>query len=168
MGSPCRVDFVSDLDRNEDSLRTLPCGHIAIGCGLRTATGLGLDAFVLGVTGLDPRIDTGLAGTALGMTGRVLRTAPGHVVSVCIPQLVGEVGVTGRGHTIPPPPSCASGHVVDDLPPLTACGLRRKGEREGIRKLLPFIYPSLLRDGATLLVVCVFSYSIVTKSPLGS
>ena len=26
MGSPCRVDFVSDLDRNEDSLRTFPSG----------------------------------------------------------------------------------------------------------------------------------------------
>ena len=26
MRSPCRVDFVSDLDRNEDSLRTFPSG----------------------------------------------------------------------------------------------------------------------------------------------
>ena len=26
MGSPCRVDFVADLDRNEDSLRTFPSG----------------------------------------------------------------------------------------------------------------------------------------------
>ena len=26
MGSPCRVEFVSDLDRNEDSLRTFPSG----------------------------------------------------------------------------------------------------------------------------------------------
>ena len=26
MGSPCRVDFVSDLDRNEDSLLTFPSG----------------------------------------------------------------------------------------------------------------------------------------------
>ena len=94
MGSPCRVDFVSDFDRNEDSLRTFPCGHVAIGRGLRTATGLGLAALVLGVTGLD----TGLAGTALDVT------APGHVVSVRIPQLVGEVGVTGCGHTTPPPP----------------------------------------------------------------
>ena len=25
-GSPCRVEFVSDLDRNEDSLRTFPSG----------------------------------------------------------------------------------------------------------------------------------------------
>ena len=77
MGSPCRVDFVSDLDRNEDLLRTFPCGHVAIGRGLRTATGLGLAALILGVTGL--------AGTALDVTGHVLRTAPGHVVSVRIP-----------------------------------------------------------------------------------
>ena len=91
---------VSDLDRNEDSLRTFPCGHVAIGRGLRTATSLGLAALVLGVIGLDPRIDT-----ALDVTGQVLQTAPGHVVSVCIPQLVREVGVTGYGHTIPPPPS---------------------------------------------------------------
>ena len=26
MVSPCRVEFVSDLDRNEDSLRTFPSG----------------------------------------------------------------------------------------------------------------------------------------------
>ena len=26
MGSPCWVKFVSDLDRNEDSLRTFPSG----------------------------------------------------------------------------------------------------------------------------------------------
>ena len=26
MGSPCRVEFVLDLDRNEDSLRTFPSG----------------------------------------------------------------------------------------------------------------------------------------------
>ena len=89
MGSPCRVDFVSELDRNEDSLRTFPCGHVAIGRGLRTATGLGLAALVLGVTSLDPRID---AGTALGVTGRVLRASPGCVVSVRIPQLVRRSG----------------------------------------------------------------------------
>ena len=26
MGSPCRVEFVSDLDRNKDSLHTFPSG----------------------------------------------------------------------------------------------------------------------------------------------
>ena len=56
---------------------------------LRTATGHGLAAFVLGVTGLDPRID---AVTAVGVTGRILRAASGCVVSVRIPQLVGRSG----------------------------------------------------------------------------
>ena len=86
-----------------------------------------------------------------------------------------EVVVTGCGYTIPPPPPpppvalvTARGHVVGDLFPLPACGLSGQDERYGIRRLLSFIYPSLLRDGVTLWVVCVFSHSIVTKSPLGS
>ena len=105
MGSPCRVDFVSGLDRNEDSLHTFPCGHVASGRGLRTAIGLSLAALVLGVTGLDPRIDTGLAGTALGVTGRVLRTAPGCFVCVRIPLLVGRLGWPVAVSRSPPPPS---------------------------------------------------------------
>ena len=40
--------------------------------GLLTATALDACALVLGETGLDPRIDTGLA---LGLTGRGLLTA---------------------------------------------------------------------------------------------
>ena len=57
----------------------------------------------------------------------VLRTATDHVVSVHVPQLVGEVGVTGRGHTIPPVALVtARGHGGDNLPPLTARGLRKK------------------------------------------
>ena len=71
-------------------------------------------ALILGETGLDAQIDTGLAEIALGVTGRGLLTATGHVVSVCIPQLAGEVAVTARGH------------AIDDLPPLTARGLGRK------------------------------------------
>ena len=47
MGSPCQVEFVSDLNRNEDSLRTFPSGwrqafamgspvsgHVALFCAL--------------------------------------------------------------------------------------------------------------------------------------
>ena len=114
----------------------LACGHVVTGRGLGTATGLSVDALVLGETGLDPRIDTGLTGTALGVTGRDLRTATGHVVSVRVPQLVWEVGVTGRGHTIPPVAlMTARGHGVDDLPPLTACGLSGKdGEPDEISR----------------------------------
>ena len=53
-------------------------------------------ALILGETGLDPRIDTGLAGITLGVTGRGLLTATGHVVSVRVPQLAGEVGSRDR------------------------------------------------------------------------
>ena len=103
--------------------RYLPeCDHLEIGRGLLTST-------VLGETGLDPLIDTSLAKTALGVTGRVLRTATDHVVSVRVPQLVEKVGVTGRGHTIPLVALVtARGHAIDDLPPLTARGLGRKDD----------------------------------------
>ena len=43
---------------------------------------------------------TGLARIALGVTGRGLLTATGHIGSVRIPQLAGEVVVTARGHAI--------------------------------------------------------------------
>ena len=43
--------------------RYLPvCDPVEIGSGLLTATALGMDALVLGETGLDPQIDTSLAG----------------------------------------------------------------------------------------------------------
>ena len=91
------------------------CGRVAIGRGLLTATALDVCALILGETGLDPRIDTGLAGIALGVTGRGLLTTTGHVVSVQVPQLTGEVAVAARGHVDP----------IYDLPPLTARGLGR-------------------------------------------
>ena len=78
--------------------RSLPvCGRVEIGRGLLTATALGEYALILGETGLDPRIDTGLAGTALSVTGCVLRTATDHVDSVRVPQIAGEVAVTVWG-----------------------------------------------------------------------
>ena len=70
------------------------------GCGLLTATGRGVEALVLGETALDPRIDTGLAGTALGVTGLGLLTATEYVISVRVPLPAREVEVTGRGHPI--------------------------------------------------------------------
>ena len=76
------------------------CGRVEISRGLRTATALDAYALVLGETGLDPRIDTGLARTALGVTGRVLRTATDHVDSVRVPQLAGEVAVTRSPESI--------------------------------------------------------------------
>ena len=54
-----------------------------------------------GEIGRDPRIATGLAATALDVTGRVLRTATDLVDSIRDPLLVGEVVMTVRGHAIP-------------------------------------------------------------------
>ena len=63
------------------------------------------------------------------MTGRVLRTATDHVVSVRVPQLVEEVRVTGWGHTIPQVALVTvRGHAIDNLPPLTTCGMGRKDD----------------------------------------
>ena len=74
-------------------------------------------ALALGETGLDPRIDTGLAKTALGVTGRGLLTATDHVGSARVPLLAGEVVVTARGQAI---------SLVVLLPPLTVRGQRRE------------------------------------------
>ena len=53
-----------------------------IGHGLRTAPGLVAFALALGETGLDPRIDTGLAEITFDVTGRGLLTATDRVDSV--------------------------------------------------------------------------------------
>ena len=45
-------------------------------------------------TGLDPRFDTSLAVTALGVPGRGRLTATGHIVSVRVSLSAGEIGVT--------------------------------------------------------------------------
>ena len=103
------------------------CSRFASGGGLLTATSLDVCALNLGETGLDPRIDTGVAVTALGMPGRSRLTATGHIVSVRVPLPAGEIGVTASGHTL-----CrvalvtASGHAGDYLPLLPARGQARK------------------------------------------
>ena len=66
----------------------------ASGRDLWIAPALGVCALAIGETGLDPRIDTGLAGTTLGVTGRGLLTATDHDVSVRVPPLVGRLAVT--------------------------------------------------------------------------
>ena len=66
----------------------------ASGRDLRIAPAPGACALALGETSLDPRLDTGLAGTALGVTGRDLLTATSHVDSVRGPPLAGELAVT--------------------------------------------------------------------------
>ena len=84
-------------------------GHTVTGRGLLTTTGRGVEALVLG--------ETGLAGTALGVTGRGLLTATDHVVSVRVPLPAGEVGVTGCGHMISRVALVtARDQVIDNLP----------------------------------------------------
>ena len=64
--SSVRGQEVESVEGGHRHGRSLPvCGRIAIGRGLLTATALDECALILGETGLDPRIDTGLAGIAL-------------------------------------------------------------------------------------------------------
>ena len=98
---PVRGQEVESVDDGHHPGRSLLVpAHAVIGRGLLTATGRGVEALGHGETGLDPRIDTGLAVTALGVTGRGLLTATGHVVSVRVPLPAEESGVTGRDHTL--------------------------------------------------------------------
>ena len=97
------------------------------GRGLLTATAHGVEALGLDVTGLDPRVDTGHAVTALGVTGRGLLTATGRAGSVRVPLPAGEGGVTARGRPLSRIARVtARGQAGDYLPPLPACGLRRR------------------------------------------
>ena len=66
----------------------------ASGRDLRIAPALDACALILGETGLNPRIDTGIAGTALSVTGRGPLTATDHVDSVRVPPLAEELAVT--------------------------------------------------------------------------
>ena len=129
---PVRGQEVESVEGGHRRGRSLPvCGHVASGRGLLTATALDVCALVLRETGLDPRIDTGLA-----VTGRGLLTATDHVDRVRVPQLAGEITVTVRGHAISRIDLVtACGHEIDYLPPLTARGQGRKdGEPDEISR----------------------------------
>ena len=90
------------VKRSRASKAVIPLGRClpASGRDLRIAPALGVCALVLGEIGLDPRIDTGLAETALDVTGRDLLTATGRVDSVRVPPLAGELALTACGHAI--------------------------------------------------------------------
>ena len=79
----------------------LVVAHAVSGLGLLTATALGVEALGRVVTGLDPRIDTGHAVTALDVSGRGLLTATAPVVSVHVPLPVGGSGAIVRDRTLP-------------------------------------------------------------------
>ena len=123
------------------------------GRDLRIAPTPGACALALGQTGLDPRIDTGLAETGLDVTGRSLLTATDPVDSVRVPLLAGELAVTARSHAISLVVLVTARGLVDDLlPPLTVHGQRREdgepdvsGRRVWRRLLSPRLLLSLKR-----------------------
>ena len=81
----------------------------------------------LGETGLDPRIDTGLAETALGVTGRGLLTTTDHVGSARVPLFAGEVVVTAHCQAISLIVLVTASGLVDGLLlPLTVRGQRKE------------------------------------------
>ena len=96
----CGQEVESDDDGHRPGRSLLVPALAVTGRSLLTAIGRGVGALVHGETVLDPRIDIGLAVTAFGVTGRVLRNATGHVVSGGVPLPAGEIGVTARGHTL--------------------------------------------------------------------
>ena len=109
-------------------------------CGrdLRIAPALSVCALVLGETGLDPRINTGLAEIAVGVTGRSLLTAADHVGSVLVPLLVGELVVHGHAISISRIVLVTVRVRVDCLPPLIVCDQGRKDNEpdESSRRML--------------------------------
>ena len=125
---PVRGQEVESVDSGHRPRRSLLVpAHAGSGRGLLTATARGVKALGLDVTGLDPRIDTGFAVTALGVTGRGLLTATGCAVSVRVPLPAGEIGVTARGHTLSRIARVTvRGQAGDYLAPLPACGRRRQ------------------------------------------
>ena len=125
---PVRGQEVESVDAGHRPRRALLVpAHAGSGRGLLTATARGVEALGLDVTGLDPRIDTGHAVIALGVTGRRLLTATGRAVSVRVPLPAGEISVTARGHTLSRIARVtARGQAGDYLAPLPACGRRRQ------------------------------------------
>ena len=93
----------------------------ASGGGLRTATALDVCALNCGETGIDSRIDTGLAVAALGVPGRGRLTATSHIVQRACSLPAGEIGVTASGYTLSQVALViASGRADDYLPLLAA------------------------------------------------
>ena len=117
------------------------------GRGLLTATALDVEALGRDVIGLDPRIDTGHAMTALGESGRGLLTAIAPAVSVRVPLPVGGSGAIARDRTLPRIARVtARGQASDYLLPLPACGTRKRDDwpDEVPRRVWRRLPPSLL------------------------
>ena len=90
---PVRGQEVESVDRGRRPRRPLLVpALVASGRGLLTAIARGVEALGLGVTGLDPRTDTGHAVTALDVSGRGRLTATARVVSERVPLPAGVRG----------------------------------------------------------------------------
>ena len=91
---PVRGQEVESVDNGRRPRRSLlVLARAEGGRGLLTATARGMEALGLDVSGLDPRIDTGHAVTALDVSGRGRLTATASVVSERVPLPAGERGV---------------------------------------------------------------------------
>ena len=125
---PIRGQEVESVDAGHRPLSSLLVPTRAgSGCGLLTATARGVEALGLDVIGLDSRIDTSHAVTALSVTSGSLLTATGRAVSVHVSLPAGEIGVTASGHTLSRIARVtARGQVGDYLVLLPACGRRRQ------------------------------------------
>ena len=116
----------------------LVVAHAVSGRGLLTATALGVEALGRVVTGLDPRIDTGL-----DVSGRGLLIATAPAVSMRVPLPVGGSGAIVHDRTLP---RITRGQASDYLLLLPAPGPRKRDdwpdeEPRRVRRQLP---PSLL------------------------
>ena len=97
--------------------------RFASGGGLRTAPALDVGALDCGETGIDSRIDIGLAVAAFGVPGSSRLTATSHIVQRVCSLPAGEIGVTASGHPLSQVALViASGHAGDYLPLLAARG----------------------------------------------
>ena len=112
------------------ALAPLPvCGQEveSVDAGHRPLSSLLVTARGVEALGLDPRIDTSHAVTALGVTGCGLLTATGCAVIVRVSLPAGEIGVTASGHTLSRiARMTARGQAGDYLALLPACGRRRQ------------------------------------------
>ena len=125
---PVRGQEVESVDAGHRPLGSLLVpAHAGSGRCLLTATARSVEALGLGVTCLDPRIDTSHAVTALGVTSCGLLIAPGCAVSVRVSLPAGEIGVTVSGRTLSRIARVtARGQAGDYLALLPACGRWRQ------------------------------------------
>ena len=137
----------------------LVVAHAVSGRGLLTATALGVEALGRVVTGLDPRIDTGHAVTALDVSGRGLLTAPAPAVSVRVPLPVGGSGAIVHDRTLSRVARVtARGQACNYLLLLPACGRKKQDdwpdeEPRRVWRLLPLSLLWLLERRRMLLLL---------------